>query len=270
MITRIQRGCPAVGWCVAALLLARLSVTPLGAEDIELALLKCGTDVFTNVTVYGQTATDLFIKHSRGYGNVKISSLDKATLSALKLGGTAAEGGTVSAVSEKATAAVATLKAKLEASSPWKIPTEDEVRGAISQVRPNSNMLMGAIAVVAIIYLLWCACLKLICVNAGSKPGFLIWVPVLQIVPLLRAAQMSAWWFVAFLIPLVGVVAHIVWCVKICRACGKSMLVALLLILPVTNLLAFFYLAISRGKSNSEPAERAEPLERHTMVLGEA
>ncbi len=269
-ITRTHGGPLFGGWGRAVLLLAGLTLTQLTAADKELAVLRSGTDVYTNVIVYGQTQTDLFIKHSRGFGNVKVSSLDEATLRELKLGPPAAEQETASAVSEKANAAMANLKAKLEASSPWKIPSEAELMGTFSQMHPSRNLLAGILAAVGIIYLLWCACLKLICVNAGSKAGFMIWIPVLQMFPLLRAAQMSAWWFVAFLIPFVGVVAHIVWCVKISRACGKGTLVALLLILPVTNLLAFLYLAVSRGKSDSEPADRAEPLQRHTMVLGEA
>lgn len=268
--TRTHGGCPSGGWWCAVLLFVGLTITRLSAADIQLAVLRSGTDVFTNVVIYGQTQTDLFIKHARGFGNVKISSLDEATLRELNLGGTTSEKEGSRAVSEKATAAVATLKAKLEEASPWKVPSEEEMMGVISQFHPSRNLIAGILAAVGIIYLLWCACLKLICVNAGSKAGFLIWIPVLQMFPLLRAAQMSAWWFVAFLIPFVGVVAHIVWCVKISRACGKGTLVALLLILPVTNLLAFLYLAVSRGKSDTQSAERAEPMQRHTMVLGEA
>jgi uncharacterized membrane protein YhaH (DUF805 family) len=96
----------------------------------------------------------------------------------------------------------------------------------------------------------------------------MIWFPVLQMFPLLRAAKMSGWWFVAFLIPLIGVVAHIVWCVKICKACGKSGLVIVLLILPGTNVLAFLYLALSKG--NIESTETVTPPARQSMVLGEA
>jgi hypothetical protein len=270
MITRTQNSCPAGGWWLAFVLLGALSMGILWAADIELDTLKSGTDVFTNVTIYGQSQTDLFIKHSRGFGNVKINSLDNPTLRLLKLGGETPEEKAAGTVSGKAAAAVATMKARLESSTDMRVPSEADVAGLISRLQPSPNMLAGVMATLAIVYLLWCACLKLICVNAGSKPGLMIWLPVLQMFPLLRAAKMSAWWFVAFLIPLVGVVAHIVWCVKISRACGKGTLVALLLILPVTNLLAFLYLAISRGTSASEPAERAEPPQRHTMVLGEA
>jgi hypothetical protein len=267
MITRIQRGCPAEGWWLAGVLLAWLSVATLTAADVELPLLKSGTDVFTNVTVYGQSKTDLFIRHARGFGNVKISSLDNPTLRLLKLGGETPEEKAAGTASGKAAATVANLKAKL-GEVQWKTPTQADVSGLISRVRPSPDMLVKVMAVAAVVYLLICACMKLICQNAGSKAGLLIWFPVLQMFPLLRAAKMSAWWFVAFLIPLVGVVAHIVWCVKISKACGKGALMALLLILPGVNLLGFLYLALSKG--NSEPAEQVISPSRQAMVLGEA
>ena len=271
MITQTQRGYRAVGWRLTGVFLAWLSVTLLPAADVELPMLKSGTDVFTNVTIYGQTQTDLFIKHARGFGNVKISSLDNPTLRLLKLGGETPEEKAAGTTAGKAAATVATLKAKLSEVQ-WKRPSDADVMGLISRVRPSPNVLIGALAAAVIFYLLFCACMKLICLNAGSKPGLMIWFPVLQILPLLRAAKMSFWWFVTFLIPLVGmvtfVVAYIVWCVKISKACGKGTLVALLLILPGTNLLAFLYLAVSKG--NSQPVEEVVPLQRHTMVLGEA
>lgn len=253
---------------MAVVLLAWLTVTHLSAVDIELPMLRSGTDVFTNVTVYGQTKTDLFIKHARGFGNVKISSLDNPTLRLLKLGGATPEEEAAGAASGKVAATLATVKAKLESSSPWKIPSEAEVQGMISRVRPSPNILIGAMAVAAVVYLFCCFCLKLICQNAGSQPGLMIWIPLLQMFPLLRAAKMSAWWFVAFLIPPFSLGAHIVWCVKIARACRKSTLVAVLLILPVTNLLAFLYLALSKAKD--QPEEKDTRPQGQVLVLGEA
>lgn len=264
MITQKHRVGPAVGGWLVGVLLTWVSVATLAAADVELPVLKSGTDVFTNVTIYGQTTTDLFIKHSRGFGNIKISSLDSPTLRLLKLGGETPEEKAAGTVSGKAATAVATMKSKLESSTAVRVPSQAEVLGSLSQFRPSPNL----IAIVVIAYLLYCACLKLICQNAGSKAGPMIWFPVLQMFPLLRAAKMSAWWFVAFLIPLVGVVAHIVWCVKICKACGKSALVIVLLILPGTNVLAFLYLALSKG--NTDSTEAVTPPPRQSMVLGEA
>ncbi|MBP9900437.1 MAG: DUF5684 domain-containing protein [Verrucomicrobiota bacterium] len=266
MNTRTRHSWRAGAWRLAGVCAAWLAVAHLPAAEIELATLKSGTDVFTNVTVYAQTETDLFIKHARGFGNIKISTLDSATLRLLKPGGESSEAETAGANPGKMAAALASVKGKL-AEAHLEAPSEAEVLDLISRVRPSPNLLLGILAGALFLYLLFCACMKLICQNAGSKAGLLIWIPVLQMFPLLRAAKMSAWWFVAFLIPFVGVVAHIVWCVKISKACGKGALVTVMLILPGTNVLALLYLALAKG--GSQPVEPAAP-PRHTMVLGEA
>jgi uncharacterized membrane protein YhaH (DUF805 family) len=94
----------------------------------------------------------------------------------------------------------------------------------------------------------------LICKKIGQEPGVLVWIPILQVFPMLRAAGMSAWWFVALLLPVLSFVATILWCVKICRARGKSSWLGLLLLLPVTNLFTFLYLAFADGSDENEAA----------------
>jgi hypothetical protein len=56
---------------------------------------------------------------------------------------------------------------------------------------------------------------------------------------------MPSGWFFAFLIPVLNIVALITWSINISQARGKSGWVALFLLLPLTNLLAFLYLAFS-------------------------
>jgi hypothetical protein len=74
-------------------------------------------------------------------------------------------------------------------------------------------------------------------------------------IPLLRAAGMSRWWFLAFFVPLLNVLAWVLWCFNITRARDKGLLVAILLCLPVTSGLAFLYLALS-GVPPSEPPRK--------------
>ena len=64
-------------------------------------------------------------------------------------------------------------------------------------------------------------------------------------IPLLRAAGMSPWLFLALFLPVVNLIIWIVWCFRICRVRQKSALLGILLLLPVTNILAFVYLALS-------------------------
>jgi hypothetical protein len=120
-------------------------------------------------------------------------------------------------------------------------------QGGILRGVSDTVLILAALGIVFFFYLLFCFCSQLICKKAGYEPGFVVWVPVLQLIPLFRAANMSPAWLLACLLPVLNIVAHIVWSVKISRARGKSMFTALLLVLPVTSPLAFLYLAFSRA-----------------------
>jgi hypothetical protein len=252
LIKQTRIGRPFWGWWLVIALLAGPCTQRLPAADIQLPLLKIGTDVFTNVTVYQMTETDIFVRHERGFGNAKISNLDDATLRLLgrKTGksdeekAAAGSGKPVTVEKVKATLAAVNLK----------LPSESAVLGVISRVKPTPQLLVGGLAVMLIGYLFTCLVLKRVCVNAGSVPGVLVWFPVLQMFPLLRAARIPAFWFVIFLIPGLNLLAHILWSMRISRACGKGTFVAVLLILPVTNILALLYLAFS--SRNEQPAEK--------------
>jgi thiol-disulfide isomerase/thioredoxin len=49
-----------------------LLVCPAGAEQFKLDTLKIGTTTYTNVTVLGANATDLYFSHAHGFANVKL------------------------------------------------------------------------------------------------------------------------------------------------------------------------------------------------------
>jgi hypothetical protein len=76
-----------------------------------------------------------------------------------------------------------------------------------------------------------------------------VWFPLLKQIPLLKAAGMSPWWILANFIPLLPVITFIVWCFKIANARGKHAIVGVLLLLPITNILAFLYLALSASNA---------------------
>ena len=109
------------------------------------------------------------------------------------------------------------------------------------------------VGILLLIHLIWSYCYAQICKKAGTQPGVLVWLPILQFISLLRAARMSGWWFLALFVPLLNVVIGIVWCFKIATARGKSALVGLLLLLPITNLFAFLYLVFSDGAPDQAP-----------------
>jgi len=238
------------------------------AADILLPTLKIGTDVFTNVTVYQMTATDIFHRHGQGFGNAKISALDDETLILLGLKTVTPKPVSESFLSSaQISAAIEQVKTAL-ATVNLTIPSEDILKEQIARVTVTPQLVYGILGGLVFGYLLFCLCLLKMCVNAGSKPGLLIWLPFLQLFPLLRAAKMPAWWFLIFFLPVLNVshtslgfltfatvgiplLAHLLWCARIARACGKGFFSALMLFLPVTNILALLYFAFS-GRSGEE------------------
>jgi len=108
--------------------------------------------------------------------------------------------------------------------------------------------LVGILIVLAFalgLYIFFCYCLKRICEKAGRNPGALIWIPIVQIVPLLEVAGMAVWMIILFFIPIVNLVVGIIMWVKICEARGKSPALVILAFIPVVNLAFLPYLAFS-------------------------
>jgi hypothetical protein len=116
----------------------------------------------------------------------------------------------------------------------------------------DRTMLIEILAALGVAYLFFCYCCMLICQKAGSQPGIWVWIPLIQFIPLFRAAGMSAWNFLLMWLPLVGFIVLVIFCFKICRARNKSSLLGLMLLLPVINILAFLFLAFSDGQEVEE------------------
>jgi hypothetical protein len=104
--------------------------------------------------------------------------------------------------------------------------------------------LVGLVVAVGL-YVFVCYCLKLICEKAGHPPGVLIWIPIVQFVPLLTVAKLPVWFIILLLIPVVNLVITIVMWVKICQARGKPGWTAILLLVPLVNIAVIPYLAFS-------------------------
>jgi hypothetical protein len=274
------------------------------AGDVHLDEIKTRTDVYQNVTVTGHNDTDVFIVHSRGMANVKIKDLDAETLWRVGLGPEPESSEALAATPENGSGKMPAALAKMleSASAPMmEADLQQQVLGAISaeqaglplefkpgpeQLNQMLPFLIGLLVAGFLIYLFFCFCLRLIVRKTGTEAGLLIWLPILQLIPMLRAAGMSMVWFFLWISPLlvalalpllvmgsgvseaqsamgiasiVGMVtsvlqllAAIVWCVKIVQARNKHILWAILLILPLTNLIAFLYLAFSSGEGEAQ------------------
>ncbi len=111
-----------------------------------------------------------------------------------------------------------------------------------------TGLFFPVIAVILFFYVFSCYLMMRICINAGSEPGILIWVPILQVVPIMRAADMSFWWILAIFIPFIGGIlfSGVLW-VKLCQACNKPAWMGIFIFIPILNLFLMLHLAFSKS-----------------------
>lgn len=219
---------------------------------------------YTNVTVTTHRANSIFILHSKGMTTIALKDLSPEIQQQLGYtpGGAKKE-------ESKSSAQMAKLAAAIHLPDMKKIgqPFDKELEAKIQKTFSNPAFVIGFLGGLAFVYLFVCFCLMLICKKTGNEPGILIWLPVLQIFPMLRAAGMSGAWFLAYLIPGLNIIAQIIWCFKIVSARGKSPLIAIMLLLPITNLFAFLYLAFSNGVEPEQTVPKKEKSEEPEIVL---
>lgn len=105
--------------------------------------------------------------------------------------------------------------------------------------------LIFTLIVVLAVYLFFCYCSKRICEKCGVTPGVLIWIPIVNLIPLLQVAKMPVWVIILFFIPLANIVVGVIMWAKICQARGKSPWLVIMLFIPIVNIVFLPYLAFS-------------------------
>jgi hypothetical protein len=236
-----------------------------GAVEETFDVLKTKTATYTNVTVTKKTKDWIFILHAQGMINIRIQDLPAEVLEKLGYGKNSQK-------SDSAQPAFSAKKIFENVHLPQMKPLEEALQkngsAQLSKITGNKTWLLISVGILAGIYLFFANCCRLICRKTHNAAGFLVWVPLLQLIPLFRAANMSRMWFLAFLIPalplpflhsikptyillvalavmVVPVIAQVIWSVKIVKARGKNGWVSLFLLLPVTSFFSFLYLAFS-------------------------
>lgn len=235
-------------WLTLALMVVQTA--GLAGIDAAFAVIQTQTGVYSNVTVTTKGKDYIVIQHSRGLTSVKVAELPPDIQRELGYLKSETAENSSSTAAAKATALVNAIPTKdLEQAWSKYAPV------GLPPVKLNPGILLAVLGGLLVLYLFYCYCASLICQKTGKPAGALIWVPVLQLIPLFRAADMSPAWLLAMLVPGLNVVAQIIWCFKIARARGQGALIAILLILP-THPLAFMYLAFSNA--NPPPDEKAQ------------
>jgi len=252
---------PCLAGCVRSMILVLLMVPicALAAVEQTFDVLQIGTRTYKNVTVTTKAKNYIFILHANGMNNIKVADLPADVRA--KLGYAEADSEDRKSGSNSVSTWAKQTMGKIELTQLTQLRGHDGAGS--SKVTLNSAQLLPILGIGTVMYLFFSFCSMLICEKTRYKPGLLIWVPILQLLPLLRAARMPSAWFLAFLLPVINIVAFIVWSVKIAEARGKSGIVAFFLILPITTLLAYLYLAFS----NAVPAPEKEKPRVEIMTL---
>lgn len=241
----------------ASLLVLGLFVSQGLAEDV-LPVLQTKTESYEKVTVISRTSTHVFVQHSRGVANIKLSQLDVKTLSALGFSTSeqsaivVANGGDPAVVA--ANSSTNRFTAFAASLSGMVANFKDGFAPGAKLPNLSQRAIYGVLGGIAVAYLFFCYCSMQICKRTGNEPGVWIWVPLFQFIPLLKSASMSRWWFLTVFVPPLWPITFICWSLKIARGCGKGILTAILLILPVTTILAYMYLGLS-GKGGGSKGE---------------
>jgi len=129
--------------------------------------------------------------------------------------------------------------------------TEDEKTGVFLGLGLLA-LVIAAVLFVAL-YILLSFCYKRICEKRGKKPGALIWIPIVRMVPLLQIAGMPDWFIILLLLPLVNFVVFLVLWARICTVLGKSPWLVIMFFIPILNLVLIPYLAFSDSSVSNQP-----------------
>ena len=224
-------------------------------------VLQIGATTYRNVTVTTKSKNYVFLLHSQGMTNIKVADLPLNVLIKLGYPDPAAAPAKTSASSAWASQTLSKIDVPQMKQCEQRL--KDWSADGIAKTGLNlpalneRNIFIGALALLAF-FLFHSYCCFLICAKAGSKPGVLVWLPFLQLLPLLKAASLSPWWILGFLIPGINLIAQVLLCIKLTQARGKSFLVALFLIFPLSSPFAAMYLAFSGGRPRKREDRRVE------------
>lgn len=262
MLPRAWYGCRLMGLgLLAGCLLWSSPLRAKAPDEQSLAVLQVGTETYRNVTVTTKAPDYIFIVHSGGLASIKVARLSPEVL--VQLGYAAPpppknySSNTVAWA--KQTLAKAESPKLKQVEEKWATRWHETAEGKRLHLPPlTAKLILLLSAGFLLAHLLFSYCCQLICEKANHKPGVWAWVPIAQLLPLLRAAGLSAWWFPALFVPLLNLVAHVLWSVKIVKARGGHLWLTILLLLPVINVFAFLYLAFSGGTPSPKEDKRIE------------
>lgn len=94
-------------------------------------------------------------------------------------------------------------------------------------------------------YAFFAFCFMKIAEKTGTENGWWAWIPILNLLLMLKIADRPMWWIILFIVPFVSLVIALVVGADICKACGKSPWLTLGMLIPLVNFGVIGYLAFS-------------------------
>ena len=247
------RFCPWIARRLGWLLLAAVWLHPaFGARlvDETFPVLQTKTGTYTNVTVTSRAETYIFIMHANGMNSIKITELPADVRRQLGYP-------VMDPPKPDSTNMVASVAARELGGSD---NNSNALEAGWGSQRPafklGPELLLTVLAIGLMLHFFISYCFSLICQKANGTRSLLIWFPVLQLIPLFQAAGMSAWWLLASCVPVLNIVAGVLWSLNITKARGKGIWVAILLLVPFTSFFAILYLAFSSSESDEGPPKK--------------
>jgi hypothetical protein len=121
-------------------------------------------------------------------------------------------------------------------------------------------------------YLFFSYCLFRIAKKANIEDAWMSWVPILNLIVMIKLGQKPVWWVILFFVPVVGMIIGIVIWMNIFYRFGKPEWMGLLMIIPVVNLVMLVYLAFSQDMVivNSAPQFATAPAGAPTSPMDPA
>lgn len=231
--------------------------------------LTVGELTFDNVWVHRQTNNNVLIRHAAGIHTIKLTSLPKTDLEALR-----PQLGDLAAIEHESK--FAELNERVQEID-FGTDARAILQERIEQITSLVRLLQVPLLVAALLgHIVLSVFIVALCRGTETRAGFGAWVPLLNLSVLMRAARMNGCWpllgIMGYLVvialfgnqwvqpnsipglavglfgALTGIVAGVmwlVWCFKICIARNHSGWLGLLLLIPGVNLVTITYLAFS-------------------------
>lgn len=124
--------------------------------------------------------------------------------------------------------------------------SEDEaaaLAAVIALVGGIGLFVLAGIAFISYIYGSWT--LMVIAQKVGEESPWMAWVPVLNIILMLKVAKMSPWLVLLIIVPFVNIVLFVIVMMKVAERRGFPNWLGLLCLVPVANIILPGYLAFA-------------------------